>query len=117
MAGDKEPVPPPSRLPFVALSPSLLVTHDYALSTADQVLLFASNSVAIIVSVCWAPNVVHTVCPLTMCFAYGYHTVMRSSLHSLYPAYTYGQMLCSVYRHTVQRRFFHIDAHLAERCD
>lgn len=58
--GDKEPVPPPSRLSFVALSPSLLVTHDYALSTADQVLLFACNSMTISDNLCWAPSVVRT---------------------------------------------------------
>lgn len=59
--GDKEPVPPPSRLPFVALSPLLLVTHDYALSTADQVLLFACNSMAISVNLCRA-QMLFTLC-------------------------------------------------------
>lgn len=98
--GDKEPVPPPSRLPFVALSPSLLVTHDYALSTADQVLLFASNSMTIIVNLCWAPNVVHTVCPLTTCFTYGYHTQMLPWLHSPCPVCTYEKTLYSAYIHT-----------------
>lgn len=63
--GDKEPVPPPSCLPFVALSPSPLVTRDYALSTGDQVLLFACNSTAISVNLCLAANV-HTMCPLTV---------------------------------------------------
>lgn len=51
---DKEPVPSPFRLPFVALSPSLLVTHDYALSTGEQVLLFACNSITISVNLSWA---------------------------------------------------------------
>lgn len=59
-------------LSFVALSPSPLVTHDYALSTADQVLLFARNSMTI--SVDLRPelqHLVHTVSPLTLRFTYG----------------------------------------------
>lgn len=62
--GDKEPAPPPSHFLFVALSPSPLVTHDYALSTANQVLLFACNSTTISVNLCRAANAVDTVAPL-----------------------------------------------------
>lgn len=69
--GDKEPAPPPSHFLFVALSPSLLVTHDYALSTANQVLLFACNSMTISVNLCRAANVVYTVCPPAARFTYG----------------------------------------------
>lgn len=65
MAGEtKSQKPSPSRFPFVALSPSPLVTHDYALSTADQVLLFARNSMTISVDLRPEPqNLVHTVSP------------------------------------------------------
>lgn len=60
--GDKEPAPPPPHFLFVALSPPLLVTHDYALSTDNQVLLVACNSMTISVNLHWAADVVHTVC-------------------------------------------------------
>lgn len=50
--GDKKPAPPPSHFLFVVLSPPLLVTHDYALSTDNQVLLVACNSMTISVNLC-----------------------------------------------------------------
>lgn len=109
--GDKEPVPPPSRLPFVALSPSLLVTHDYALSTGEQVLLFACNSMTISVNLRWAPNVVHTACPLTVFYIWlAYTDAAWSPLcWSCLYIYSVYKMSCCTYTLLIIIYIFHVN--------
>lgn len=115
--GDKEPAPPPCRLPFVALSPSLLVTHDYALSTSEQVLLFACNSMTISVNLCrgckCCSRAVSFACVFYIWLAYTdvalilfihIFSVLEDVLYSAY-IYTVNNDLC-----------FHINTYLAQYC-